>query len=214
MTTLYFTFLTWILNIKTSFAAGTIGTGTAGEILPNPLGEGTTVYGLLARIMGYLMDLAIPVATIMILYGAFQILTAGDDSKKVENGKNTIKWTIVGFAIILLASGIPSLIASILGAGSSSSSTTGAGSSISTFAGVVLIITNIANWMFGIILALSVVFLLYAAFLYVTAAQDEKNIDKAKQIIIYVVIAIIVAVLTNVIIAVVQSLVEVTPVTP
>jgi len=212
MATLYFTFLSWIFNFNTAFAeTETTNTGSSGKTLPNPLGEGTTIYSLLSRIMTYLLELAIPVATVMILYGAFQILTAGDDSKKYESGKDTIKWTVIGFVIILLASGIPSLISELLGADTSSTDTSATGS---TYSSVVAIITNIGNWMFGIILALSVVFLLYAAFLYVTSAQDEKNIDKAKDIIKYVVIAIIIAVLTNGIIAVVQSLVGVTPVTP
>lgn len=115
MNTIFEKFLTWSLNIRIAFADGG-ATVTTGQTLPNPLGEGTTIYGLLERIMGYLMDLAIPIVTIMILYGAFQILTAAGDPKKAENGKNTIIYALVGFMIVLLAAGIPYIIKEILGA--------------------------------------------------------------------------------------------------
>lgn len=116
MNTVFEKLLSWALNIKTAFADTTIGTGDSGQTLPNPLGEGTTVYSLLDRIMGYLLGLAIPIATVMILYGAFLILTAAGDPKKAEDGKKTIIYALVGFGIVLLASGIPYIIKEILGA--------------------------------------------------------------------------------------------------
>jgi hypothetical protein len=85
---------------------------------------------------------------------------------------------------------------------------------ISTYAGVVGVINTIGNWMFGLLLALAVIFLLYAAFLYLTAAGDSSKTDKAKDIIIYAIVAIVVAVLAKGIIMVAQSLVGSAPVTP
>jgi len=85
---------------------------------------------------------------------------------------------------------------------------------VTTYSGVVGIINTIGNWMFGLLLALAVIFLLYAAFLYLTAAGDSAKTDKAKDIIIYAIVAIVVAVLAKGIIMVAQSLVGVTPTTP
>jgi hypothetical protein len=116
MTTIFQKLLYWALSIKIAFADGGATVDNVGQTLPNPLGEGTTISSLLSRIMGYLLNLAIPIATVMILYGAFQILTAAGDPKKAEDGKKTIIYTLVGFAIILLASGIPYIIKEILGA--------------------------------------------------------------------------------------------------
>lgn len=76
-----------------------------------------------------------------------------------------------------------------------------------TYGAVITIINTVGQWLFGILLALAVIFLVYAAFLYLTAAGDDKKIDQAKKIILYAVIAIIVAVLARGIVAVVQSLV-------
>lgn len=115
MKKIFFTIFSLILSAKTAFAIGEGGTGSSGSSLPNPLGEGTTIFKLLDRLIYYMYVLAIPVVTILILYGAFQILTAAGDSKKVTEGKETIKWAIIGFVIVLIASGVPYIIKEILG---------------------------------------------------------------------------------------------------
>ncbi len=63
----------------------------------------------------------------------------------------------------------------------------------------------VGNWMFGILLLLAVIFIVYAAFLYLTSGGDEDKTKTAKNYIIYAVIAIAVAILARGIIAVVGS---------
>jgi hypothetical protein len=52
----------------------------------------------------------------MVMIGGFTILTAGDNPEKVNSGKRIITWAVVGFAIILMAGGVISLIGQLLGA--------------------------------------------------------------------------------------------------
>lgn len=108
-------------DIKTVMAQGggsPIGGGAGGgQTLDNPLGEGTTILGLLERITGYLWEIAVPIVTIFILYGAFQILTAAGDVKRVESGRKTILYAVIGFGVILIASGIPYILEEILTGG-------------------------------------------------------------------------------------------------
>ena len=52
----------------------------------------------------------------MIVFGAFQIMTAGGDPEKYKTGIKTIKYTVFGLAIVLLGSLIARLVAEILGA--------------------------------------------------------------------------------------------------
>ncbi len=80
----------------------------------NPLGV-KTITELIDAISGYFYGLAAALATLMILYGAFLILTAGSDSKKVQDGKNAIFYAALGLVIVFIASGLKSLIVSILG---------------------------------------------------------------------------------------------------
>ncbi len=67
---------------------------------------------LLVFIGGQLYLLSIPIVVIMILYGAFQILTAAGEESKIQIGKRTIKYAILGFVVVLVAGGIADLIKS------------------------------------------------------------------------------------------------------
>ena len=82
--------------------------------LPNPLGV-NSITGLLDRLIGGLFIIATPIAIIMIIIGAFQILTAAGDPEKVKKGKKTITYTVIGYAVIIVAKSVTVLIASILG---------------------------------------------------------------------------------------------------
>jgi hypothetical protein len=70
-------------------------------------------------------------------------------------------------------------------------------SPIKTTNDIITFITNAARFAFGLLMALAVVFILYASFIYLTAAGDDTKVEKAKNIIVYAVIAIIVALLAG-----------------
>lgn len=55
------------------------------------------------------------------------------------------------------------------------------------------LIQRIANFMSSLIGALSVVVILYAAFQYVTAAEDEDKVTDARKTITYAIVGLIVA---------------------
>lgn len=92
------------------------GTGDdAGVTLPNPLGETNDIWQLIDNIIRALRAyIAPPIVTLMVLYGAFQILFAGGEPEKFANGKKTILWAVIGYAIILIASGISLVIRDVL----------------------------------------------------------------------------------------------------
>ncbi len=83
--------------------------------LPNPLTY-TSFTDLLDGIAKFLLLLAVPVATIIIIYGAFLILTSAGSADKVEQGKKAILYAAIGLGIMLLFRVIMALIASLLGA--------------------------------------------------------------------------------------------------
>jgi hypothetical protein len=58
---------------------------------------------------------SIPIVSIMVIVGGFQILTAAGDPEKFKTGRKTILYATVGFAVILLAGGVVSIIQNILG---------------------------------------------------------------------------------------------------
>jgi len=62
-----------------------------------------------------------------------------------------------------------------------------------------------SRWMYGILMALSVVFILYAAFLYLISQGSDERISTAKKVLIYAIVALVVGVLAGSIPALVES---------
>lgn len=57
------------------------------------------------------------------------------------------------------------------------------------------IVLDVATWIYTIILSASVLMVLYAAFLYLTAGGDPGGVKKASQALIYAIIGIVVSIL-------------------
>lgn len=71
------------------------------------------------------------------------------------------------------------------------------------------IINRVIDWFFTLLLVLAVVFILWAAFKYLTAGGDEEKIGNAHQILLWAVVAIAVALLSQGLVFIVQQLVGV-----
>ena len=80
----------------------------------NPL-EYETFGELIDAIIKFIFYIAVVVTPLMIIIGAFYILTAAGDPKNIGTGKNVIIYTLVGLAIILLARGLIAMIESLIG---------------------------------------------------------------------------------------------------
>ena len=61
------------------------------------------------------------------------------------------------------------------------------------------LIDTVTNWATGLLVAISVLFVIYAAFIYITTSGDPKGVEQAKNIIIYSVVAVVVALVANVV---------------
>ncbi|MEK7120048.1 MAG: hypothetical protein AAB824_00715 [Patescibacteria group bacterium] len=59
--------------------------------------------------------------------------------------------------------------------------------------GILDLVVNLTQWFALLVFALAVVFILYAAFLFITAGGAEETVKKAKDVLMYGVIGIIVA---------------------
>jgi hypothetical protein len=98
--------------------AGDIGGGvpSAGSqsiTLTNPL-SCDTLGACLDSIVPKLVQIAVPIVAIMVVVGAFQIMTAGGKEEKVTSGRKTLLYAVIGFAIILLATSVRFIIQDVL----------------------------------------------------------------------------------------------------
>jgi len=87
------------------------GIWTAVGCISTDLGGFVTefIYGIGLKFAG-------AVAFLYFLYGAFLYLTSGGNPEKVTSGRKTITYAVIGYALLLLSSGITKIIESILGA--------------------------------------------------------------------------------------------------
>jgi hypothetical protein len=72
-------------------------------IVPNVPPESADIcafYQLVSNVLGFLFYLAIPIATIMVVYGGFTLLTATGNEVKVKKGKAIITSALIGAAIV------------------------------------------------------------------------------------------------------------------
>lgn len=91
-----------------------LGTGGAQPMeIQDPLGN-SSVIAIINNVLNFLIFISVPILALMILIGGFQILTAREDPKKLENGKTTIKYAVIGFVIILISKGVALVILNIL----------------------------------------------------------------------------------------------------
>lgn len=70
------------------------------------------------------------------------------------------------------------------------------------------IVNTIAKWLYTVLLILAVIFVLLAAFTYLTAAGDPGKVKKATNQLIYAVVAIVVAILAFSIRAIVTGVIR------
>lgn len=68
------------------------------------------------------------------------------------------------------------------------------------------IIQTIVNWLTGFLILLAVLFIIWAAFIYLTAAGDTEKVGKANKVLIYAAVAIAVALLSQGIVFIVANL--------
>jgi hypothetical protein len=88
--------------------------------LTDPLGGGESFTSVATAVAGFLFwDVASPLAIIMVLIGAFQLITSSGDPEKVSQGRKTIMYAAIGLVIALLAGGVVKIIQSFIAGASS-----------------------------------------------------------------------------------------------
>lgn len=88
--------------------------GSVNTELKNPLGGINDPESLAKAIGKAIVDLAIPVAVVLIIWVGVQFMLAGGNSEKIGKAKKALLWIVVGLAIIFIGDGFIALIKDIL----------------------------------------------------------------------------------------------------
>lgn len=70
---------------------------------------------LIDAIINFIFTIAAIVVPLLIIIGAFNIVTAAGDAKKIAAGKSIITYALIGFAVILLAKGLIAMLEQVIG---------------------------------------------------------------------------------------------------
>ncbi len=71
--------------------------------LPNPLGKGTTIESLIARIIEYVLGLIGTISLLLFVYGGLIWMTSAGSSDKVKKGRDIIVWAVIGMAVVFMS---------------------------------------------------------------------------------------------------------------
>jgi len=82
--------------------------------IENPLGETSDITTLVENIINFLIILAIPITAILVVYAGYLYITSAGNEDKVKTAQKALIWAIVGFAVVLVASNVPTIIEEFL----------------------------------------------------------------------------------------------------
>jgi hypothetical protein len=109
----------YILTVVFALAILALGKIASAQVsIPNPLGC-PDVGCVLRRIADFLLVIATPILTIMVLWAGFLFLTSAGNPQKVADARKALLWAVIGFAIVLINWGFASIIQEILSGGAS-----------------------------------------------------------------------------------------------
>ncbi|HEY5221373.1 MAG TPA: hypothetical protein VIJ29_04545 [Candidatus Paceibacterota bacterium] len=97
-------------------------TAANAQTLCDPLGTncqpGTESFSTVATAVAAFLfwDIATPLSAIMVLVGAFQLITSAGEPEKISQGRKTLLYAVIGFAIALLAGSVVNIIKNFIGA--------------------------------------------------------------------------------------------------
>ncbi len=90
-------------------SADCIAPPTCANCIPNPL-KYKSFECLIEAVINVIFLLSLGIAPLMVLIGAFYLMTAGGNPAKVKTAQSIFIWTAVGLLIILMAKGVSSII--------------------------------------------------------------------------------------------------------
>jgi len=159
--------------------------GTAIIEFPNPL-KYNTVEQVLTSLLNALQGVIVVISIVFIVIGAIFYITSAGNTSRLETAKKAILASLIGLAIGVAAPTFLKEIYTILGA----KEIPGEVSQAPTIATIAL---NTLNFLLSIVGTISLIMLIVGAIMYLTAAGNEDQVDKGKQLFKYALVGITIA---------------------
>ena len=82
---------------------------------PNPISKYETLQDLINAVANFIFWVSLAITPLMVLVGAFYIMTAAGNPKNVQLGQKIILYAAIGLVLILFARGIVALVRYVMG---------------------------------------------------------------------------------------------------
>ena len=93
----------WMLFLPLVVFAQEAATEHADIKLLDPLGAEGSISEIIARLIRAILGVSGSIALLMFVWGGFLWLTSAGETKRVTQGKETLKWASLGLVVILFA---------------------------------------------------------------------------------------------------------------
>ncbi len=103
----------WVGAVVGLWSFAFASTVSAQITLTNPLAPATDLTTVLGYFNTFLLAIATPLCGIMVVWGGFQMMTAGGNPEKFSEGKKTLLYAAVGFVVVIFASSVTYIIKSV-----------------------------------------------------------------------------------------------------
>lgn len=75
------------------------------------------IFGIINKATTFMIEIAIPIAVGLIIFAGIMLLTSAGDPGRIGKAKDMLRYTVIGFAVLLIGKGFFLLIQSILNLG-------------------------------------------------------------------------------------------------
>ena len=165
--------------------------------LPRPFGA-TTAEDLITSIVNILIALALVVAPLMIVLGAYQLTTAGDNANKIKQGREIIVWAATGLAGVFLSKAIINLVNDIFGP---LATTVGPEEILGVF-------DQVTNYFVALVILVAVIMIIKGGFDFLSAGANTEKVSRGRKTLIWGVLGLALAILARAIVSLVTSVVS------
>lgn len=159
----------------------------------NPLAF-NDVESFLSHFLTVLQRIIVVLSLIFIVIGALMYITSGGNDGQITSAKKAITAALIGLAIGLAAPSFLKEISTILGWGTTNNAAVNSALTLSQIA------LRVLNFLMSILGILALLMMVVGAMFYLTAAGDEKQVEKGKKIFQYSVLGVIIAMASMVVI--------------
>jgi len=142
---------------------------------------------MLVRVLSWVWPFSLAIGVLMIIIGSYYLVLSGGNPEKAATGRKIVTYALVGVTIVTISRGIVVLLETIFPPDIEA----------------VVVIPTIINYAFGFLMAIVVLMIIIAAYLFATSAGNPEQAATARRWVTYALAGLAIAVISRGLVALV-----------